>query len=404
MAATVIVIAVTGTLVWLVWRSPHRSDLSTFGAFAVAVIVPVASLVVYLTKVTQAGDTGPGRPLDELADSLAVAVTEQWTRAALERLLLQPEPIPVQWQGSARPLAGPTSAAVESRQFPPLPGLLRAVPGQLRGEMSREGTRDLAWWRIPAWTSAVPRVITTGVVFGLVFALGGSPVYGLVGGPVTAYFYMLVQKNYPPVRRAPLQWRHLLSRNSLVPGLQYALVAGALCGLFGLAARVGAGRTAALVAGIGIGIGLAGALTTGLARSATDNANPLTPRASWRSVQAFGLAVGLTLGLGLILGIGLGVGFILALGLGNHPWHVAGIVSGLVWVLGFGLVFGLVFPRTWAVSLTFAQLAMRWHTPARLLRFLDDARQRNVLRTVGPVYQFRHARLQDRLAGQAAPK
>jgi hypothetical protein len=79
-------------------------------------------------------------------------------------------------------------------------------------------------------------------------------------------------------------------------------------------------------------------------------------------------------------------------------------VSGLVWVLGFGLVFGLVFPRTWAVSLTFAQLAMRWHTPARLLRFLDDARQRNVLRTVGPVYQFRHARLQDRLAGQAAPK
>jgi hypothetical protein len=27
-----------------------------------------------------------------------------------------------------------------------------------------------------------------------------------------------------------------------------------------------------------------------------------------------------------------------------------------------------------------------------------------VLRTVGPVYQFRHARLQDRLAGQAAPK
>jgi MFS family permease len=270
--------------------------------------------------------------------------------------------------------------------------------------MSREGTRDLAWWRIPSWTSAVPRVITTGVVFGLVFALGGSPVYGLVGGPVTAYFYMLVQKNYPPVRRAPLQWRHLLSRNSLVPGLQYALVAGALCGLFGLAARVGAGRTAALVAGIGIGIGLAGALTTGLARSATDNANPLTPRASWRSVQAFGLAVGLTLGLGLILGIGLGVGFILALGLGNHAWHVAGIVSGLVWVLGFGLVFGLVFPRTWAVSLTFAQLAMRWHTPARLLRFLDDARQRNVLRTVGPVYQFRHARLQDRLAGQAAPK
>jgi hypothetical protein len=32
------------------------------------------------------------------------------------------------------------------------------------------------------------------------------------------------------------------------------------------------------------------------------------------------------------------------------------------------------------------------------MRFLDDARERNVLRTVGPAYQFRHARLQDRLA------
>ena len=30
--------------------------------------------------------------------------------------------------------------------------------------------------------------------------------------------------------------------------------------------------------------------------------------------------------------------------------------------------------------------------------FLADAHERNILRTVGPVYQFRHARLQDRLA------
>jgi hypothetical protein len=35
------------------------------------------------------------------------------------------------------------------------------------------------------------------------------------------------------------------------------------------------------------------------------------------------------------------------------------------------------------------------------MRFLEDARQRNVLRIIGPAYQFRHARLQDRLASQA---
>ena len=47
-AAIVVVIAVAGALVWVVWRSPHQAGLSTFGAFAVAVVVPAASLVVYL--------------------------------------------------------------------------------------------------------------------------------------------------------------------------------------------------------------------------------------------------------------------------------------------------------------------------------------------------------------------
>jgi len=684
-AAIVVVIAVAAAWVWVVWRSPQRSDLSTFWAFAVAVIVPVASLVVYLTRVRQAGDTGGGRPLDELADSLAVAVTEQWTRAALERRLLQPEPIPVHWQRSSRPLAGPVSAAVESQQFPPLPGLSPTVSRQLRGGrlqdlhavygslgsgrlviigepgsgktgaavllvlaalkhrqqvpsqdrqlvpvpvmftlhgwdpntqrvgdwlaarlqetyplfggkggkaeaaelvkagrvavildgldeiaeelrpvalralseqavsrvvilarsfemtvaaqhgflegaaalelhavdaaaaadyltrvqldppprgwseltarlrrepgspiakalsnpltltlvrdtyrsgddirelldfcdavgdvsgediqdhlldrvlpaaytpspgaappryqleqarralgyiaagMSQEGTRDLAWWRIPRWASAVPRVIATGLVFGLMFALGGKTWFGFVGGAIFAYLYMLGDRGKPPVRIAPLQWRHLLSRNSLVPGLQYALVGGAFCGLLGLAWRLRAGPTAALVAGVGIGVGMAGALAAGLTRSAADDANPLTPHASWRRDQAFGLVVGLMLGLGLSLGIGLDIGFNEALDLGSRhvTVRVAGIVYGLVFVLVFGLVFGLLLPRTWTVSLTFAQLAMRWHTPARLLRFLDDARQRDVLRTVGPVYQFRHARLQDRLALHAPPK
>ena len=683
------VIAVAGTLIWLVWRSPQRIDLSTFGAFAVAVIVPVASLVVYLTKVRQADDTGRGRPLDEVADSLATAVTEQWTRAALERRLLQPEPIHVQWERSSRPLAGPVSAAVKSRQFPPLPGLSPTVTRQLRGgrlqdlhavygglgsgrlviigepgsgktgaavllvlaalnyrqqvlsqdrqlvpvpvmftlhgwdpnsqragdwlaarlqetyplfagkagkaeaaelvkagriavfldgldeiaeelrpvalralsqqavlrvvvlarsfemanaarqgflegaaalelravdavaaadyltrvqldppprgwseltgrlrrepgssiakalsnpltltllrdtyrssddvrelldfcdavgdvsgeeiqdhlldrvlpaaytplpgeptprygleearhalgcvaaRMSQEGTRDLSWWRIPTWAPAAPRVIVTGAAFGVVFADGWHPGFGLVGGALLAYLYLLADRRKAPVRRAPLRWRHLLSRNSLVPGLTYALVAGTICAAFGFAIRFGAGQAAALAAGVGIGAGLAGALAAGLSRAAADDASPLTPTVSWRRDQAFGLAVGLMLSLGLIIGVGLGLGLNLAFGLmsphapGHPAGHVTGLVFALVWFLAFGLLFGLVAPQTWTVSLTFVQLAIRWRTPVRLLRFLDDARQRDVLRTVGPVYQFRHARLQDRLALQATPK
>jgi hypothetical protein len=93
---------------------------------------------------------------------------------------------------------------------------------------------------------------------------------------------------------------------------------------------------------------------------------------------------------------------------------VAGLVTGLVVWLAFGLVIGLkyelaivivlalvvglTYSQSWSSSLAFAQLAASDRTPVRLMRFLEDARSRSVLRTVGPVYQFRHARLQDRLA------
>jgi hypothetical protein len=74
--------------------------------------------------------------------------------------------------------------------------------------------------------------------------------------------------------------------------------------------------------------------------------------------------------------------------------------AGLGIALGAGLLVGLVYPQSWSSSLAFAQLAMSDRIPVRLMRFLEDARSRGVLRTVGPVYQFRHARLQDRLAAQ----
>jgi hypothetical protein len=46
------------------------------------------------------------------------------------------------------------------------------------------------------------------------------------------------------------------------------------------------------------------------------------------------------------------------------------------------------------------QLALRRSTPLRLMPCLEDAHRRGVLRQAGAVYQFRHARLQQRLAGE----
>jgi hypothetical protein len=42
------------------------------------------------------------------------------------------EPIPVRWERPSQPVAGPVSAAVGSRQFAPLPGLVAVRQGRLR--------------------------------------------------------------------------------------------------------------------------------------------------------------------------------------------------------------------------------------------------------------------------------
>ncbi len=80
-----------------------------------------------------------------------------------------------------------------------------------------------------------------------------------------------------------------------------------------------------------------------------------------------------------------------------------GLTCGVAFGLALLVTIGLVGSEAWATSLASAQLAIKWHTPIRLMRFLNDAYSRDLLRTVGPAYQFRHARLQDRLAATPNP-
>ena len=293
----------------------------------------------------------------------------------------------------------PAAYAPRPGEPPPRYGLptARRALGQIAARMNRDGSRDLAWWRIPGWAPVAPRAIVSGLLFGLLFA-AGRPVFGLIVAAVFACLYPL-GKAKPPVRRAPLRWRHLLSRSSLTIGLQSAVGGVIFGGLIAFGLGVRPGDLPGLVVGIGVGVGLAGAVTAGLSQPGADDASPLTPRTCWRRDQLFGLVGALIFGLGIGFGLGLGLGLNLALG--REGWPLLGFVLVFVGVLVYTLAYGVLYPQTWSASLAFAQLAIRWHTPARLLRFLEDAYQRGVLRTVGPVYQFRHARLQDRLAGQA---
>jgi hypothetical protein len=84
----------------------------------------------------------------------------------------------------------------------------------------------------------------------------------------------------------------------------------------------------------------------------------------------------------------------------STPELVGMLVFGVVGGLVFGLAFGLATSSTcWpAFVLASLWLGVRRRSPFRLMGFLDDAYRLGLLRIVGPVYQFRHAALQDHLA------
>ena len=257
--------------------------------------------------------------------------------------------------------------------------------GYLAVQMNYDGTRDLAWWRIPAWVPRNLRVLVTGLVVGSITGLLTGLAIGTVAGLGTGLVIALVvgigtglvagpgsevvarargqKASGSPAQLASPQWRHLAARSALGTGL---------------------------VAGL---------------------ANPLDPLASWRADKAFGRLTGLLSGLLTGLLTGVAVGTIAGLGAtvvaraGAEKGLRYGLAAGLVAGIGaaLGVAFGVVlsYPATWDASLAFAQLAIHRRTPFRLMQFMEDAHQRDVLRAVGPIYQFRHARLQDRVADHA---
>ena len=151
----------------------------------------------------------------------------------------------------------------------------------------------------------------------------------------------------------------------LVVGLGVELVAGLVAGLmFGLVVVLAAGLTELIEAGI----------------------RPADPRETWRNDPRAGLMFGLMAGLVVGLAGGLGGGLMFGL--------MFGPMVGLACVLAFGLAIS----QKWSTTLVWLQLRRSGHVAAvRLMPFLEDARERDVLRTAGAVYQFRHATLQDHL-------
>jgi hypothetical protein len=144
-------------------------------------------------------------------------------------------------------------------------------------------------------------------------------------------------------------------------------------------------------AGAAIGVGFA---LVSWARTAGPSGEAASPGSTLRADRA--LVLLLPLPLVIIFAVAYGISFGLAPRGGLHDGLRYGIY-GLG--LGLALWIAIAFTRAWPWYLaTTAWLAVRGQLPWRLARFLEDAHELRILRQVGAVHQFRHARLLEHLA------
>ena len=277
-------------------------------------------------------------------------------------------------------------------------------------------------WRAISWRS----VLTIGLTIGLTASLIAGLVVVLAGGPA-------IVLNAIPHRLFPLLLQELVNglaigfllglkhdlprglegsgpqaldksqRKDRVAGLVSGLVAGLLIGLVsGLLIGLVAGLSTGLVVVVEFRLvpRLVGGFVAKLAlESAQGKSNPQRPLETWRNDRVFGLVAGVGIGLGLGLGTGFGNAILTGFKFGFRAALVVVLVNVILGGM-LGLMYGIVSSARWPTTLAWFQLRLSGRIPTvDLMSLLEDARDRDVLRTVGAMYQFRHATLQDQLAG-----
>lgn len=251
----------------------------------------------------------------------------------------------------------------------------------LARHLHAEQTRNLAWWHL---VDAVPEVRRFSLIDVLLLFIEYPLLLIVMAGRSSGWVF-----RPHPIRR--LQPRKLLN------GILVGIAAGSSTGVsiwllfhhlrFPVAAAIGLG------AGLFCGIVLLFGVWLGHIDSppgALKNGPPLIdPRSALREDRTSFLVVT------LVSGFAFGSVFSVAFRFGTGV--VVGLVAGLV--AGYALGPQLGLGGGWlSLGVARISLAARGYLPWRLMRFLDDAYRRGVLRQAGAEFQFRHARLQDHLA------
>nr|SBO96061.1 transcriptional regulator, XRE family [Nonomuraea gerenzanensis] len=269
---------------------------------------------------------------------------------------------------------------------------------------------SVAWVKIAA-AIATWLALSSGAIFA--GDAGGVVLAGLVGGLVT-WAAPHVQRwfDQPPGyadlrlsgRMAALARRLSMALVFIVAfpftialafKIAYALTGGRLLTAQDGIVFAATGSFAAVV-WVGVGIALLAKGAIEWLEQPASFAKATSPLALWKSDRSLTL---LRTTAATLLG-GLGFGLLEAAVGGVQEGITEGLAPGLV----VGLVLGLRQGRhhAWMIcKITNWRLAWAGHLPRNLMAFLDDAHRLGLLRTAGPVYQFRHAVLHDHLAAAA---
>jgi transcriptional regulator with XRE-family HTH domain len=295
----------------------------------------------------------------------------------------------------------------------------------LARHLDQLGTQDLAWWQLGGALRRGRRMLAVGLVTGLAVALISGSLIGLVDFPLAGrglgnaliaglqnwlLFAVVLGLAHGAGRwlgggafepsRVRLRTRggarQLRARFGprLLVGVAGGIGLGLLLGLAGAVGNIPMGFVEfgfldlfATGAGLGTLTGLGWGLLAGL-EAPVDIRSAVSPTDLLRTNRATVLVE--FLGGGLVLGLAHLLVLTLALGHLEPAAVLLDVVLGPVIGLAIGTsltAWGqwLVFGRVW--------LPLTGRLPWSVAAFLDDACRRGVLRQVGAVYQFRHARL-----------
>ena len=259
---------------------------------------------------------------------------------------------------------------------------------------------DLAWWDlyrlIPRAQRglcillySIPFAITpTGLVVWLTLGFTERRIVnllvvgsiGIAAAAIDAMFFHPPPPGRVQIQRPEASYLFKAIKTSLAFGLIVGATVGAAAGIVisisnGPATALKSGAISGFIAGLII-------VLIGMLNGPVDTVQAASPRSVLSQDRVVAVTTALLTGLdnGIIVGIASG------------PWIGLAASIPFAATLGLGMTsWGwFCFTRTW--------LGIRGVIPIRLMSFWDDAHRRGVLRQVGAVYQFRHARLQERLA------